>query len=260
MDKHIKEFLASGKLELYIYGELSSTEKLEVENYISKYPAVRDHFNQLQKQLELLAVDQAKQVPTSLKRKIMDSLDNKPKSIRSKQFYRETQYLLASSVILGITTILALALWAMQYSSHQKELIGLQAELISCNQDQEKIKFLEQQVAFFQDPTTEFIDFQGNGKTPDFTAKAQVNKQSSTVFLQITQIPSIPEDKVIQVWGDIDGEMIPVAVLATLSSERMKYSIDPSMESLNFTLENKTTDGKGQDHPDVTTLFASSAI
>lgn len=260
MDSNVKEFLASGKLEMYLYGDLSPTEIDMVESYIANYPEVKNYYNKLENQLERLAVEKAKQTPAQLKERIMASLDGKPKMAKGTQFYRETQYLVALSTILGFTTILALALWAFQYISHQRTFTSLQASLIECNQDQDKIKSLEQQVAFFQDPNTQNIIIKGNSIKPDFSASAQVNKTSSTAFLQLTQIPSLEDEKVIQIWGDIDGVMVPIATLANLTDERMQYSIDPRMENINFTIEDRTADGQGQDHPDVSTLFASSAI
>ena len=67
----------------------------------------------------------------------------------------------------------------------------------------------------------------------------------------------LPQGKCVQLWGDLDGEMIPIAVIDPIQDEEYDLAINPKFTSLNLTIEDKTADGKGQDHPDVSQLFAS---
>ena len=69
----------------------------------------------------------------------------------------------------------------------------------------------------------------------------------------------LPKGKCLQMWGDLEGEMIPIAVI---DNQDKSYQLDLSSDfaSLNLTIEDITDDGLGQTHPDVTQLVSSISI
>ena len=63
MEKKVQDFLNSGLLDKYLIGTTTASETLKVESYISAYPEVKEEYDLLQDQLELVAKAQAIQPP-----------------------------------------------------------------------------------------------------------------------------------------------------------------------------------------------------
>jgi len=115
-------------------------------------------------------------------------------------------------------------------------------------------------IAFYNSSQTQRYDMTGNQLAPDFNAMVFVNPTARKAILTPTQKLSLPEGKCLQLWGDLEGEMIPIAVLNDVNTRDYAVEINPEYTSLNFTIEEKTADGKGKDHPDVSQLIASVLI
>ena len=51
----VKAYIESGILELYVLGDVSAEEKLQVEDMAAKYPAVKAEIAEIEKSMELYA-------------------------------------------------------------------------------------------------------------------------------------------------------------------------------------------------------------
>lgn len=254
MEDKTKAFLASGKLEEYLYGILEENDQREVESFIKKYPEVKREYQILQDQLESISMQQAMKAPTGLKSQIMESLPDKktPSSNLSWSSY---------IALAGIVASILLA-WAWNQSqSDLKKATENYVQLASdCEQREKQMEAQSQQIAFFNSQQTQRFEMQGNRLAPDFKAIVFVNEAVGKTIITPTQKLSLPQNKCLQLWGDLDGKMIPIAVLNDIGTEAYDLDIDPNFTSLNLTIEDKTQDGKGQLHPDVSQLIASVLI
>ena len=73
--EEVKAYIASGILELYVLGDVSPAERLEVEAMAVKYPAVKEELLAIERSLEMYA--KANEVEPGDKKRdaILNSLD-----------------------------------------------------------------------------------------------------------------------------------------------------------------------------------------
>ena len=256
MEDRVKQFLASGKLEEYVYGLLNPSDQEEVLSFIKKYPEVNKEYLVLQKQLEELSIKQAIKAPVGLKSQILESLPDKPNVGGSSQL----QWIKYAAII-GLVATMALA-WAWKKSmdelSLEKEKYATLAS--DCEERAQELEDQKELIAFLNSEQTKRFDLKGNQLAPDFKAMVFVNEVFGRAILTPTNEIALPENKCLQLWGDLEGEMIPIVVLDDLNGEDVNLDINPEFTSLNLTIEEKTADGKGQLHPDVSQLIASVLI
>jgi len=256
MEDRVKQFLASGKLEEYVFGILDPKDEQEVLDYIKKYPEVKAEYDVLQDQLETLSVKQSIKAPVGMKAQILDALPDKNVTAVSAQTPWST-YL----AVLGLVSTLIFA-WAWKNSNDQlaKEKANYATLASDCEEQSKRAEEQADLIAFFNSQQTQRFDMEGNQLAPDFKAMVFVNDAIGKAILKPTNNLPLPKNKCLQLWGDLDGEMIPIAVLDNASNNDYELEINPEFTSLNLTIEEKTADGKGQDHPDVSQLISSVLI
>jgi len=256
MEDKVKAFLASGRLEEYIYGTLGDKDQQVVQSYITKYPAVNKEYQALQAQLEKVSRQLSIKAPTGMKAQIMDSLPDKKVSMTSSKT-SWAKY----AAILGLVTSLVLA-WGWKTSNDQlkveKENFATLAA--DCDERDKQLKDQRQRIAFLNSEQTQRFELKGNQLAPDFGAMVFVNEAFGKAIVTPYKEITLPSNKCLQLWGDLDGEMIPIAVFDDVSNKDYDLEINPQFTSLNLTIEEKTEDGNGQLHPDVSQLIASVLI
>lgn len=256
MDKNIRTFLESGQLELYILGTLNTEESVEVENLIVKYPVIRQEYEKLQEELEKISQANSIPPPEFMKKQIIDQLS--PKLVEKSQFPKQS-LLLLSSGILGLLCLYFVfqnqSLKKQVYQS-QEEYAQLESQCIS-KDDQIASLFSERDMMLKS--RSQKVVLNGNDKAPEFNAVFFCNPVKNELFIS-ANLSELPENKCFQLWGDIDGKMIPLAILGGYKNNKLRrISYDPNMISLNVTIEDRLEVG-GQDHPNVEQLIASAMI
>ena len=256
MEDRVKQILASGKLEEYVYGLLDPKDTEEVLGYIKKYPEVNKEYQTLQNQLEMVSFKLAKKPPIGMKAKIMDSLPEKSNTSSSVKV-SWAKY----AAILGLVASVMFAwAWKKLNDRLEEEKVKYATLASDCEESQKEIKTQAELIAFLNSAQTQRFDLEGNQLAPDFRAMVFVNETNGRGIVTPLKDVSLPKGKCLQLWGDLDGEMVPIAVLDNLSDKEYDITINPNFTSLNLTIEEKTADGKGQLHPDVSQLIASVLI
>ena len=72
---NVERYIASGKLEAYVLGELSEAEELEVLRLASEYPEIRQELDALERTQEQLAFENAVAPPDSVRAKLFSQLN-----------------------------------------------------------------------------------------------------------------------------------------------------------------------------------------
>ncbi len=249
MDKKIKDFLDSGQLESYIIGGLSPDEMPQVEKMIADHPAIQEEYMRLQESLQSLAFQGAMQPPSAVKESILQSVKNTP---NSSQTSTSKWLWIGATGILAIATLYA-GFWGNKTNKAKQQLEQDYATLLeNCSKN-------EQMIASFFETNTNKKAIVGNGLMPSFQASFFYDKNKQSMHYATSGI-DLPNDKCLQLWGDIDGEMIPITVLQTLpDGTYTTVAFDRKMESFNVTIEDKIENGF-QDHPNVEQLIGSVSI
>jgi hypothetical protein len=256
MEDKVKAFLESGKLEAYIYGNLEPKAKEEVRQFINKYPAVKKEYDDLQDQLEKISRRQSKKAPDGLKSEILQSLTEKTPQVVAKMSSLG-KYL----AITGLAASLLLAWgWFNSQTQIKKEIEKYETLVSECAEKQEQVESQRQQIAFLTSDKTQRVEMRGNQLAPKFNINFFINEEKEKLLLTPQKGIQLPNNKCLQLWGDLEGEMIPIAVLDDTGKGEYSLEINPDFASLNITIEERTKDGKGKLHPDVTQLISSISI
>lgn len=256
MEGRVKQFLESGKLELYVYGMLESKDQKEVEQFISEFPEVKREYLALQEQLEEVSRKQAVKAPIGMKSQILEALPDRNITSATTSI-PWTKYIAIAGIAASV-----LLIWAWKQTNDQLKLERASYASLSdeCEEREKRIEAQANVIAFLNSEQTQRYDLQGNQLAPNFNAMVFVNESFGKALLTPNNKINLPENKCLQLWGDLNGEMVPIAVLDNGSEKAYNLEINPSFTSLNLTIEEKTEDGKGQLHPDVSQLIASVVI
>lgn len=255
MDDNVKIFLESGQLELFVHGMLDETDQVVVRKFISDNPEVKAEYVKLQDQLESTAISQSLSVPPRLKSEIISKIDEIEKGTTiTKQLNMAKVMAIAASFL---ALMFAVTTW-YTYEKNKKTENQYAILAESCNENAIIIDKQASLISFYESSGTKKLEFEGNQLDNEFKSIAYINTEMGKLQYLPGINPKISEKKCLQLWGDLNGEMIPIAVLENDKSG--SFSINPRYTSLNITIENKTVDGKGQIHPDVSQLLASVTL
>lgn len=261
MKEAVKIFLESGLLESYLLGETTMEESNKVERYVRDFPEVKKAYNSLEATIEQWAGMQAKSPPADLKNNILkeiNKLDETP--IKSIKPSSESNWrLMAATVAAILFSVLSFLFWNEKEKLHTanellvEELNAVEKESLV---EREQCAVLEKQFHLLNDPNTGKYILNGNEKAAEFQAIAFWNKETQQSYLNIISFPELPEKKCLQMWADVDGEMINVGILKKEENKLVAIPFKINATSLNITIE---PDG-GSEHPTVTDLISIVVI
>ena len=70
----IKAYIESGILELYVLGDVTREERLQVEEMAAKHPAVKAELDEIERSMELFAENNAVEPSDHLRDKVLNSV------------------------------------------------------------------------------------------------------------------------------------------------------------------------------------------
>lgn len=247
MKEEVRIFLLSGLLEEYALGLTSPEQNVEVERYLENHLEVRQAYEKVQEEIEGYAKSIAVDPPGDIRSKVFQTTGNSSES-GSKPW----RWAWAAAV-----AILTVSLFSVyQYLEEVRlEKTQLQAALLSLQEDCEMVKQQSARMAFIGHSQTHSWMLNGNDKAPDIKLMAFWNGEAKEGHLMVQNLPDAPEGHCYQLWVDVEGEMLPVAIIND-HQEWVPLEYRENIESINMTIEE---DG-GSDHPNVTQLVASVQV
>lgn len=234
----IKAYIESGILELYVLGDLTPNEKLQVEDMASKYPEIRAELGEIERSLEAYALENAVEPSEQLRDKVLNSLltnfadDNKfptkpfvEREITEEQFSQYDniralptpatnsfyKYAFAASLAALIVSLGAL------YNTNSKlnDTQGQIALLQSRNQSfTNQVNYLENDVTVAHDATFKVIELQGTKKAPGdkLTMAWSPVKKKVMISLPDMKLAQNDKDHQYQLWAIVDGKPVDLGV------------------------------------------------
>ncbi len=256
MNEGIKEILESGLLEEYIAGLLDEEQKSRVEQALAQHPELRAEYQQLQQVLETFASSIAVKPPSGLKRRIVHSLSEssrKPNNL----FNRNWSIAASVAAIILLGTSLALGI-ANRNLNDDKQLLTSNLEQISEQYDiqNSKLELFAGAMGFLKNPNTGKYVLSGNQLAPGLQTVAYWNPVDQQSYLDILNLPELPDRQCFQLWADVEGEMVSLGVISSLEEDLVPLPFLTNAASLNITIEPEG----GSAHPHVDKLVASLSI
>lgn len=224
----VNKFIESGILELYVLGNVSPAERLEVEAMIQKYPVVKAELEEIEKALESYAFENAVQSSEKQRTKVLNSLvvnlaDDRiftkketvtePTIITMRphstsNFYK---YAFAASVALLLTSIVAIYNLSNKLQQKTQELVAANLQ----NQKFTKtVNFMNEQLDVFRDTSYKILHLKGTKNLPDGTMLVAWNPVMKKVMIDLKSVNMPVNDKEhqYQLWALVGGKPVDLGV------------------------------------------------
>ncbi|KAB7529494.1 RNA polymerase subunit sigma-70 [Flagellimonas olearia] len=208
MKEKVKIFLDSDTLEKYLLGDTTKEETLKAERYITMYPEVRETYNELQDNLETFAKMYARKTPEGLKEIIVTSA-RKEKMVR-RRFYR---YAVAASVAIMLFAGSSVFFWNQNKSLQQENtLVTNKIKYLEDNM-KNQLEDMRNQFIVLNNPDTKKYAVNGKREGKELKAIAYINPVKKLSYINVSNVPNLPENKCFQMWAEVNGELVNLGVI-----------------------------------------------
>ena len=243
MNVDINTLLKSDLLEKYLIGQTTTQETLEIENYIKNYPEVKEAYNQLQDNLEIVAMANAEEAPVHILGDILNELDEKPViALQQKTKKSWFAYGIAASVAALIFAGSSLFFYNQNMELMQEnqvivdEIFDLRGDILNNNL---KLEALSDQFAQLNNPETEKYVLKGDRRAKNLKTVAYINPRDKKSMLDVVSLPSLPDDKVYQIWAELQDRMVNLGVLSETDRRLQEIPYTEDALGLSITIEEK---------------------
>lgn len=244
-------YISSGILESYVLDQLTDEERAAVKVMALKHPEIQAEIYTIEKTLEEYARTQSKTPPSPLKNKIASQLQFKepaaiPVTFTPKRKVIPMYWLIAASVVLVISIGYNVFLY-IQLGDANDELMTLQLskQYFAEQFEIQKTAYddAKKHLSIVAQNGNKTVILKGLDNAPNAVASVYWNQSSKEVYLNISELPSPPENKQYQLWAIVNGKPVDAGIFElipntnTIALQKMKPIVDA--QAFAVTLERK---------------------
>lgn len=242
-----RQFIESGALETYAMGFATEQEAKLVAEMVARYPEVKAELIAIEDSLGKFDQQNAVSPPAHLKAQILSKIKNvsgsqfpvsgsvpggKVRSLngsangevpKQSNFYK---YATAAAVLLLLTC--GYYIFLLRADLKSKDL-----DLATKSQVEEALRVLtidrdnilkekqndETQIALLKKPGMKSVELKGMDVAPDAKAMAYANTKTGEVYLEIMNLPAVPDGMQYQFWGIVDNKPVDAGMIPTAENE-----------------------------------------
>lgn len=254
----IKAYIESGILELYVLGDVSREEKLEVEAMAAKHPAIKAELEAIEKSLQSYAEANAVEPAEELKDKILNSLvtnlgddrifTNKDEEKPGAKVVEMTnprqvtiyKYAFAACFVLLIVSVAALINAYRQIDQSNTLIASLQSQ----NQRfANTVSLKDHELEILHDPSFRMVKLQGTKKSPSSSLMVAFSPAKKKVMIDMADanMPANDKDHQYQLWALVGGKPVSLGVFDadTTSKDMKEMESIASADAFAVTLEKR---------------------
>lgn len=251
----IKAYIESGILELYILGDVTPQEKLQVEEMALKHPAVKAELDEIEQAMEQYAKYNAIEPHDQLRERVLNSTltnladDNTfdERKIKSEDnivplalhspvtFYK---YALAACLALLLASAITLISLYNRLQQSNTQLAVLQ---VNNQRFASRVNLMDQQLHVFRDASFKFMTLKGTAKAPkaELTVAWSPVKHKVMIDMGTMKMPANDKAHQYQLWAIVGKKPVNLGVFDmaadTAVMKEMRYIA--SANALAVTLE-----------------------
>jgi len=267
--ENLKAYIESGVLELYVLGDLSPEEALQVEEMAAQYKEVRDELTSIEEAMEQYAINNAIEPPKDIEQKLFDKLginqieneealvsqenySSEPKIIQldgSDGKVRTLRYALVACVALLVLSVGAL------FITYNK-LNDAHNQIASLNLDKQKFAGVVSQLEYdnkglniiaemAESKEWATIRMQGQPISPKSKMNVYWNKKDKSVLINYLamDLPKADAEHEYQLWALVNGKPVSLGVFgksdSTSNEAIIKMQTIQEAQAFAVTLEPK---------------------
>lgn len=255
----IQKYIASGILEDYVLGLISTSEAEIVEKNLLQYPALKTELEKIEDALASYAQAKAKPMPAGLSEQILQSINDleaTPKSDTSTSAAKPSAANNSANslgIILGIALLGALFGSFYLYQQQQElrnQLVTAQTQSTNLNNQlttlqldcDQNIQQLQEENTILKNPNYQRVQLLGTPtKAPDAIAAVYFNTTNNKTYLDIGSLPPAPSNMDYQLWAIVDGTPTDMKVIdmALAANGLLEVTHIQNPQAFAVTLETK---------------------
>ncbi|SNZ01928.1 anti-sigma factor [Flagellimonas pacifica] len=229
MKEKVQLFLDSDILEKYLLGDSTKEESLKAERYITMYPEVRETYNELQDNLETYARLYARKTPEGLKEIILHSA--RKERVASRKIYR---YAVAASVAIMIFAGSSYFFWNQNKSLQQENtLVTNKIKYLEENM-KNQLEDVRNQFIVLNNPDTRKYTLKGKKEAKELKAIAYINPVKKLSYINVSNVPNLPENKCFQMWAEVNGELVNLGVIKQLDDKDKLLALPYAEKAIGY--------------------------
>jgi anti-sigma-K factor RskA len=228
--ENINDYIESGVLELYVLGNLSDKERLEVESMINLHPTIAAELLEIELAMENVALNLVSVPSIDSKNKFLDAITfvkdvnaaTEPKETKvvpinsnNLNFYK---YSFAACFALLVVSVAAIVNLSSSINNYKQQV----AQLQSSNQDfANQVNFLNKQVelnkqaiGIYSNPDNQLVNLAGTANSPDSKIIIAFNAKVQKVSLDLKsmKMPQTDAEHQYQLWALVDDVPVDLGV------------------------------------------------
>jgi anti-sigma-K factor RskA len=252
----IQSYIESGILELYVLGDITPQERLQVEEMAAKHPAIRTELNEIEQSMELYAVENAIEPAGHLREKIMNSLVTnlgddqtfsapievptaKVVDLPARNTVNFYKYAFAACLALLLASVVALVSLYNKLQESGNVIAALQS---NNRQFANTVSLKEGELQVLEDKSFKFVTLSA---TPHAPAQTQVTVAWSPankkvwIDLRSLKMPVNDSTHQYQLWALVGGKPVDLGVFdkTTDSTDMKEMKSIASAQAFAVTLE-----------------------
>ncbi|SDR05227.1 anti-sigma factor [Flagellimonas zhangzhouensis] len=229
MKEKVKIFLESDILEKYLVGDTTKEESQQAERYIAMYPEVRETYDELQKNLETFANIYARKTPEGLKEIIIASAKKETMVTR-----RVLRYAVAASVAIMIFAGSSLFFWNQNQSlQEENNLVNNKIKYLENNM-KDQLADMRNQFIVLNNPDTKKLQVNGKREAKELKAVAYINPVKKLSYINVSNVPDLPENKCFQMWAEVNGELVNLGVIKQFDEKDKLLALPYSDKAVGY--------------------------
>ena len=272
----IKAYIESGILELYVLGDISREEKLQVEAMAAKHPAIKAELDEIERSMELYAEHNAVEPAENLRSRVLNSVltnfgddrnfDTKTEPVKNNiitlpapktgSFYK---YAFAACIALLIASGIALMNLYSKLQESNTQLAALQADK---QHFANRVNFVEGELGIMRDTSYKFLKLNATPHAPVGTAITiawSPTKKKVIIDMASVKMPVNDKTHQYQLWAIVAGKPVDLGVfdanpdstdmremktIAALKTDAFAVTLEPRGGGVNPTMDQMMVLGK----------------
>lgn len=237
--KDLRSYIESGVLELYVLGDLSPEESLEVQQMAADHPEVKTELEEIERSLELYAYENAVEPSENQRNKILNSLQidsasytkfkTEPKPAEKDNVISFTKpevnnfFKYAFAACLGLLLLSLGALVSvykqLQQSNEQVAVLSTQNTKFSST-----VKYQQKELGIFRDPSVKLLSLLGTKNSPSSSLSLAWSPVKQQVFIDLANLRMPANDKAhqYQLWAIVAGKPVDLGVFDSGTDSSLK--------------------------------------
>jgi anti-sigma-K factor RskA len=265
--ENLKAYIESGVLELYVLGDLSPEEALQVEELSSRYPEVRDEIAAIEEAMEQYAMQNAVEPSADVETRLFERLNlnseevseaianepvysEEPKIIRldgGDAKVRTLRYALVACVALLVISVAALFVTYNKLNDAHDQIASLSFDKQKFAGVVSKLEYdnqgLNNMAEMAESKEWATIKMQGQAFSPKSKMNVYWNKKDKSVLINYIamDLPKADAEHEYQLWALVNGKPVSLGVFgktdSTANEALLKMQTIQEAQAFAVTLE-----------------------